>query len=189
MKDEVIDYTFQKVVDFFEGLPSEVREDVYAVSFFMFNGDDDFRQPCLEVSYNTLSQVQKEGGDEEAKWNYAYWLQEPSVSVGYLNDSQTLVQAVLKDKALLYTDEEFESMDANNYNSEKLDSISDLVSGWWIEVVKKLYSTEVVKRVFGKNIPLLIHDCEHSDVSLSQRAIPEGVADDFYSYLSNDELP
>ncbi|MYT10571.1 MULTISPECIES: hypothetical protein [Streptomyces] len=62
--------------------------DIYAVSFLIHNEDDDPRQPTLTVGYNTETQARRSIRDAseqaEARWNYAFWLQNELTVVGDL---------------------------------------------------------------------------------------------------------
>src|SRR5690348_4478567 len=57
--------------------------DIYALSFYL-----DFNQdvPQLTLGYNTNAQVAKKlssaSGPDEARWNYAFWLQNEEVVIG-----------------------------------------------------------------------------------------------------------
>lgn len=183
----MIEYTYQKVIQFFESIPVEEREDIYAFSFYDFFGDDDIRQPCLDISYNTNSNVVAEGGGNEEKWNYAFWLQDPSVSLGYAYpgcphpESERVVKDWLVGLGLMYEDGEL--------HDDELDSqIQNVVDKWLVDVVKKLYEDGLVEKFFGKNIPLIIHDLEYSSLDLCKQSIPLGIADEFYSYMDNEGL-
>ena len=48
--------------------------------------DDDPRHPILQLGYNTLTHLKERtpsaSGAEEAKWNYAFWLQNELTFIG-----------------------------------------------------------------------------------------------------------
>ena len=70
----------EKIQGLMEQKISEWQEDdIYAISLYVFNEEDDPCRPVAVFGYNTERQVQKsitEAADEqEARWNYAFWLQ------------------------------------------------------------------------------------------------------------------
>lgn len=70
--------------------PQELFEasDIYVVSSFIDNEDDDPRQPTLTIGYNTETQfrrsIQHAADEAEARWNYAFWIQNPLTVIGDL---------------------------------------------------------------------------------------------------------
>ncbi|MFE0654156.1 hypothetical protein ACFVZH_36990 [Streptomyces sp. NPDC059534] len=69
-------------------IPAADASDIYAVSFLIGNEDDDPRQPTLTIGYNTETQAQRSIQDTsdqaEARWNYAFWIQNELTVVGDL---------------------------------------------------------------------------------------------------------
>lgn len=51
-------------------------DDIYAISFFVYDLDDDPDMPTVTIGYNTLSHweasIEKASDEAEAKWNYAF---------------------------------------------------------------------------------------------------------------------
>ena len=60
-------------------IPSAEVEDIYALSFWHYGDEDDPEKPTLLVSFNTnanwQSSISGASDSEEAKWNFAFWLQ------------------------------------------------------------------------------------------------------------------
>lgn len=187
------DMVFQKTVTALAGLPEETRDDVYALSFWLCGGDEWL--PSLLVSYNTRQQFVKKQGethkqDDEAKWNYAYWLQDEAELLGvdaYGNNQE--LRTWLENAPFAYTEEQYEAM--FNNDDEDIDEKSDEFYQAFIEtqiaVVQRLFAEGVIARTFGKNIPVLVHELEYYDVPLAwtERANPKGLADEFLSYWRN----
>ena len=50
--------------------------DIYALSFFIYDNDDDPRYPVLQLGYNTLTHLTEctssASDSAEAKWNFAF---------------------------------------------------------------------------------------------------------------------
>ena len=187
------DMVFQKTTTALAGLPEETRDDVYALSFWLCGGDEWL--PSLLVSYNTRQQFVKKQGethkqDDEAKWNYAYWLQDEAELLGvdaYGNNQE--LRTWLENAPFAYTEEQYEAM--FNNDDEDIDEKSDEFYQAFIEtqiaVVQRLFAEGVIARTFGKNIPVLVHELEYYDVPLAwtERANPKGLADEFLSYWRN----
>ena len=53
--------------------------DIYVVSLYVYDDNDDPCRPTVTVGYNTESylneQIEYASDEEEARWNYAFWLQ------------------------------------------------------------------------------------------------------------------
>ncbi len=191
------DMVFQKTAAALAGLSEETRDDVYALSFWLYGGNEWL--PSLSVSYNTCQQFVKRQGethnqDDEAKWNYAYWLQDEAELLGvdaYRNNQE--LQAWLENAPFAYTEEQYEAMFDNDDENEGED-IDDKSNEFYqafvetqIAVVQRLFAEGVIARTFGKNIPVLVHELEYYDVPLAwtERANPKGLADEFLSYWRN----
>ena len=187
------DMVFQKTAAALAGLSEETRDDVYALSFWLYGGNEWL--PSLSVSYNTCQQFVKRQGethkqDDEAKWNYAYWLQDEAELLGvdaYRNNQE--LRTWLENAPFAYTEEQYEAM--FNNDDEDIDEKSDEFYQAFIEtqiaVVQRLFAEGVIARTFGKNIPVLVHELEYYDVPLAwtERANPKGLADEFLSYWRN----
>ena len=188
------DMVFQKTATALAGLPEEIRDDVYALSFWVMGGDEWL--PGLSVSYNTCGQFEGKKGetlnqDDEAKWNYAYWLQDEAELLGvdaYRNNQE--LQAWLASAPFAYTEEQYEAMfdgddeDESSGTDKKSNEFYQAFVETQIAVVQRLFAEGVIAGTFGKNIPVLVHELEYYDVPLlwTERANPEGLADEFLSY-------
>jgi hypothetical protein len=69
-------------------IPAAEADGIYVVSFFIDNEDDDPRQPTLTIGYNTETQfrgsIQHASDEAEARWNYAFWIQNQLTVIGDL---------------------------------------------------------------------------------------------------------
>ena len=188
------DMVFQKTAAALARLPEEIRDDVYALSFWVMGGDEWL--PGLSVSYNTCGQFEGKKGetlhqDDEAKWNYAYWLQDEAELLGvdaYRNNQE--LQTWLANAPFAYTEEQYEAMfdgddeDESSGTDEKSGEFYQAFVETQIAVVQRLFAEGVIAGTFGKNIPVLVHELEYYDAPLlwTERANPEGLADEFLSY-------
>ncbi|MGW6973711.1 hypothetical protein [Streptomyces sp. NPDC054952] len=90
-------------------IPAADAGDIYAVSFLIDNEDDDPRQPTLTIGYNTETQAQRSiqdaSGRAEARWNYAFWIQNELTVAGDLTSDPagaTARQEWISDLGLWY---------------------------------------------------------------------------------------
>src|SRR6478735_743578 len=109
--------TYNKVKEVINNIHDGQVSDIYVISFFKSNEEDDLRRPTLTVGYNTVTQLKnstppdgKEGGwpmasdAQEAKWNYAFWLQNEELVIG--GDKYDPVSDWVKQLPFYYTDEQ-----------------------------------------------------------------------------------
>ena len=165
--------------------------DIYAVSFYVDAAEDDLRQIELNISHNTEghfeSSVEEASDAAEARWNYAFWSQEPDAIVAGVDDEegQALREQWLNDLGVNYTDEEEdEDFDAVMKLCEKIEAEFFAMAA---RVAKRLHETGVVTRTFGRAIPILVHELEYDDttVALTESANPPGVADEFVAWVNS----
>ena len=85
-KDFFSEFSYEKLKKAINNIPNDKAKDIYALSFYFYAEDDDSRYPTIEVSYNTNQQYTNEtenaSSETEAKWNYAFWLQEEIEKIG-----------------------------------------------------------------------------------------------------------
>ena len=148
------------------------NDDVYSYSFFVYDDEDDPRRPTLTIGFNTISNYQNKAtnasGLEEAKWNYAFWLQNEIASIGTEEDriGRTIIQNWINEIGLNYTDEEEED------DFEKcLDQGEKITSAFvdiLIKVVQYIHSANVTK------LPIIIHELEYYDTISEQNIEANG---------------
>ena len=176
------DMVFQKIAAALAGLPEEIRDDVYALSFWVRGGYEWL--PGLSVSYNTCGQFEDKKGetlnqDDEAKWNYAYWLQDEAELLGvdaYRNNQE--LQAWLANAPFAYTEKQYEAMfdggdeDESSGTDENSGEFYQAFVETQIAVVQRLFAEGVIAGTFGKNIPVLVHELEYYDAPCRGRNAP-----------------
>ena len=146
------------------------EDDIYAISLYVFNEEDDPCRPVAVFGYNTERQVQKsitEAADEqEARWNYAFWLQNHEMCLGRDETAEDIRKWI--------TELEWEGEDAINLKFVNL----------LVAVVQGIHASGLLKEKFGREILVLIHELEYHE-KISQQNIEangEALDRDFVSF-------
>ena len=170
---------------------ADVDGHVYAVSFFVYDEDDDPRRPTLTVGYNTVEHwqqtVSQASSAAEAKWNYAFWPQNEIASFGRSGTpSEATVAEWLRERGLSYTDEQADAdLDATLELDER---ITEQFVEACCSAARRLQSEGVVSQALSEQVPVLVHELEYYDAIANQneRCNPPGVADDFVRWVRSD---
>jgi hypothetical protein len=184
-----------------DAIPPDIAADIYALSLYVFDWNDDPRRPMVQLGYNTGAQVQASTprGDpgpgspfaantQEAKWNFAFWLQNELVLIGGVETpSGVLLEQVLKSEGKWYSDEEIESDAEHTYALDPL--ITSRFVTMLVGVVRHLHADGVIVRNFGRPIPVLVHELEYYGAIARQneRANPGEVANEFVTWIDGME--
>jgi len=176
--------------DFLAKAPSSIVKDVYAVS--LYTNLEDVAQAELILSCNTYTQIAQSlsgataafglpSTEEEAKWNFAFWLQTPNLRLLVPPDSAdgTLWRQLLGQRDLVYTD--LESFDVDLFEA----GVRALLQETAIQVAQAMHKEGVLRGVFGKDLPVIIHDLEYDDsvADLTEKANPIGLAAEFCNWV------
>jgi hypothetical protein len=181
---------FSEAAEAVRGL-AEVDGHVYAVSFFVYDEDDDPRHPTLTIGYNTLEHwrqaVSQASSEAEAKWNYAFWPQNEVASFGRSGTaSQKIVAAWLREQGLYYTDEQ---ADADFDATLELDErITERFVASCCSAVQRLHTEGVVSQALSAKVPVIVHELEYDEAIADQnkRCNPRGVAKEFVRWVRSD---
>lgn len=117
-------------------------DDIYAVSLFVDESDN----MTVTLGYNTESQVKEsleETDEEEARWNYAFWLQNEELIFGEGKTEKDVTDWIWK----------------NNLEDEE--EITQAFVDVLIQIVKELHEEKVLTKKFGHELPILIHELEY----------------------------
>lgn len=156
------------------------KTDIYVVSLFVYDEDDDPRKPTVTLGYNTLTQMnsqQEYSWDErDAKWNYAFWLQNNEWDFGY-GKTRKYIKDWMKENHL-------DQVKGKDIYDEQLQQITKSFVQVLIEVVQELHRSGFMIEQFGKEIPVLIHELEYYDEIARQNteANPSVALDDFVQF-------
>jgi hypothetical protein len=170
-------------------------KDVYALSFWYCNENDDFRYPTINVSYNTtqqfLNETKNASNETEAKWNYAYWLQNEIEMIGGQEDE--LLAKWFVELPYYYSDEEDREASKDDELFDRLIEKGQKLEKEFIEVIisltQRLFDEKVIELKFGKNIPVLVHELEYYDkpINWTKRANPPEVIEEFLNVMNDEE--
>src|SRR3954453_4320562 len=177
-------YAKNYIVQALERTPADVAADVYVVSFYVYDEEDDPRLPTVTVGFNTEEQVAETADDasdaDEARWNFAFWLQnELGVLAGTERDPEGagLREEWIRSVGLWYEDDAHEDEDGDGITERFVELI--------VAIAQQLHAEGTITRIFGRPIPVLIHELEYYDEIAEQnlRANPDGLADDFARWI------
>ena len=190
-KEKFISEIYNKIKDAINGIDNKVANDIYAISFWNTNEEDDQRYPQIIVSYNTNShyesQINKASSAGEAKWNFVFWLHNDLLIIGGSDDKN--LAGWFKETPFYYSDKQEElAEDDDELFDELLERGSEfhnLFIDEIISIAKKLHN-EVISNKFGRPIPIIIHELEYYDVPIGwtkEANSPELIAD-FLEYYN-----
>lgn len=196
MTDRIVTEMYRAVADTLSTLPESELADIYTLSFFIYDECDDHRHPTLTLGYNTLSQWRSElsedsdpeaSDSQEAKWNYAFWIQNALLVFGEEGKpSADTVARWVSELGLLYTDADEEA------DFERCLEIGSKITEHFVQVVcevaSALHEQGVMRKVFGRDVPIIIHELEYDEqiAAQTERANPPGVAAEFVNWVRYD---
>jgi hypothetical protein len=186
------DYAFQSVARALNEVDAEDARDAYALSFWVLDEEDDARLTTFVVGFNTETRVREQSphaSDEaEARWNFAFWLQNEFVAVARdwepRADSEgvALRKQWIEELGLWYADDD-ESEESLRLAAELYDQFFELAA----RVVRRLHDSGAVERAFRRPLPVVIHDLEHDDstADASRAANPPRLIADFLHWFEH----
>jgi hypothetical protein len=202
------DHLLQVATQAVTSISASAAHDVYVVSFLVYDEDDDPRRPTLTIGYNTQTQVQQvlaaQPGSEllpagaptdeaEARWNYAFWLQNELVVIG--DSTRDPVGAQLRDQWIndsgLWFDEPeaapVDAPDAWDAVEPMADQITQRFVQACVQLANQLHADGLIQKSLGRSVPALVHEVEYYDAIADQAeaANPPGVAADFVAWVRN----
>jgi hypothetical protein len=161
-----------------DAIPVDERAEIYVVSFFVYDEEDDPRKPTVTVGFNTETDVEESGGEDESRWNYAMWRQNQLALVCDTHADPAgaqLREAWARDEGLWYD----LGPDEEPVFNERGEPLTKAFVAMLIGVVQRLHEGEI-ERIFGRPIPVLIHELEYYAEIAAQNlaANPPGVVPD-----------
>ncbi len=155
-------------------IPAAEAGDIYAVSFLIDNEDDDPRQPTLTIGYNTETQarrsIQDASDQAEARWNYAFWIQNERTVVGDLTSD--LAGATARQKWIsdlgLWHDEPTDLADWDSVIGPLAAQIEARFNRTCCQLTRTLHTTGVIERSAGRTVPVIVHELEYYEAIARQ---------------------
>ena len=133
-------------------IESWTEDDIYAISVFVYDMDDNPSKPTFTLGFNTERFYEQYNPDgyaaedddgDETRWNYAFWPQNQELIFGQ-GETEDIVSRWVSDL-------------------ERAEEATDNFVNILVEVVKDLHKSGLIKAKFGKAIPVLIHELEYYD--------------------------
>ena len=138
------------------------EDDIYAISLFVYDDEDDPTRPTVTLGFNTerkIDSIDPDHADPEKRWNYAYWLHNREMEFGY-DDTANIVRQWIEDQGFSF--------------EKKDDAITDAFVAVLIDIVKEIHNDKVLTAKFGKELPILIHELEYYDQIAKQNMEANG---------------
>ncbi|MET9995189.1 hypothetical protein ABZ061_37290 [Streptomyces mutabilis] len=166
-------------------------KDIYVVSFFIDNERDDPRQPTLTIGYNTEAQFRRsiaDASDEaEARWNYAFWLQNELTVIGDLTrdpDGAATRRQWINELGLWY-DEPTNPEEWVTTVGSTAALIGANFNQACVQLARGLHDDGVIATIIGKPVPVVLHELEYYEAIArrTEAANPPGLADDFTAWV------
>ncbi len=186
LKNELRNYLLSDIKRVVEGWD---KSDIYAISLFVQDNLDNPCEPTVTLGYNTeenfRSQIEDAWDEAEARWNYAFWLQNEEYILG-LEDTQAIVKQWINAKGFhYYTYEEMFCADQEP-SPQTYEGITEAFVKELIAVVKELHESGFIRLQFGKDIPVLIHELEYYDQIAEQNlaANPPHIMGEFVKFCT-----
>lgn len=164
--------------------------DIYAISFFIENEDDDPRQPTLTIGYNTEAQarhsIQGASDQAEARWNYAFWIQNQLAVIGDLASDPVGAAAReewIRDLGLWY------DKPTNLEDWTTVELLAAQIEAHFIQacchLARTLHEAKLIERAIGRPVPVIVHELEYYDeiARRTELANPPGLADEFTAWV------
>lgn len=136
------------------------EQDIYAISLFVYDDEDNPCKPTVILGYNTESEYIKNkqfaDDSQEARWNYIFWLQNNELSFG-TDETAKIIRQWIISCGYPYNE------DADSSDSEQYICITNAFNKLILDIVQELHSSGFIKKTFGKEIPILIHNLDYNN--------------------------
>lgn len=186
--NDFVHFSSQKIIAALAKIDRPALPDIYALSFFVYDDDDDPRYPVLQVGYNTLTQVGQSTAEtsstDEAKWNFAFWLQNELEFIGLPEtESAQLLERNLRARGLWYSD------DDEDADFDRCMEIGRQITAYFVEacvrIARALHDSGFIEKQFSRPIPIIVHELEYYDKIAAQTrsANPAGLANEFKEWI------
>lgn len=192
-------YIYDSVKQSVTTIEKEVADRIYALSFFIYDDNDDPRMPTLTFGYNTLDRWAEctpaadsnvawpiASDSSEAKWNYAFWLQNEACVIGAAGTAGAVLrQEWIKSLGLAYSDEEGKDFERCRQLGGH---ITERFVALCVQVSKALHDEGSISGKFCRPIPIIVHELEYYDQIAEQtrKANPLGLTSEFEDWVRGE---
>jgi hypothetical protein len=168
-------------------IEADVADRIYTLSFFIYDDDDDPRRPTLTFGYNTLDRWAEctpvadsnvawpvASDSSEAKWNYAFWLQNEVCVIGAAGTEGEVLRQE--------EEEDFERcMRLGGQITERFVALC-------VREARALHDEGVITGKFGRPVPIIVHELEYYDQIAEQtrKANPPGLTSEFEDWVRGE---
>jgi hypothetical protein len=186
--NDLENFAYAEICKSLAGIGADIVPDIYVLSFYVEDLDDDPRYPILRVGYNTRARLATCAHipGNEPKWNFAFWLQNTLVAIGEPGtQGQRLLEDLLTSQDLWYSNEE------ELANSAGCDAKAEAITGCFVAMcvrtAQELHGTGIIEARFGHPVPVIIHELEYDRQIAVQSAVanPPGVASEFVDWINS----
>lgn len=192
-------FCYNEIYEALEAIDTRITPDIYVLSFYIFDLEDDPRRPVLQLGFNTRSRlaecipaIGRESGwpgassTQEATWNFAFWLQNALKFIGEPeNEGGQLLETLLKSRGLWYSDEDEEA------HFDHCEKIASEITAYFVDtcvrLAQALHESGVIEQRFSGPIPIVVHELEYYDKIAAQTRLanPPGVAKEFEDWIAS----
>ncbi len=136
------------------------EEGIFALSFLIYK-DEASDLPYFAISYNTEEHCQHASPMSKKRWDYNYWPHNEEEILIDKEATNTLIKWYQENNITDIGYEDIESMydDEGNYIGKGPNGFYELFQVA-SEVAKKLHKEQVIKNIFKKELPIIIHGLE-----------------------------
>lgn len=177
-------FIFEQAKSVIQKIDENDLSDIYAYSFYVCDVKDDPRMPSVIIGFNTKTNLNKNinsaSSISEAKWNYAFWLQNFLSIIGEDEKSQALINDWLNYHNLNFSDSDYDNYDYETC-LEKEQKITKSFVSILISLVQKLHNDQITE------LPILIHELEYYDEIRDQNILANGFdrVKEFVNWINN----
>lgn len=159
---------------------------IYVISLYVSDQNDNPCRPTVTFGYNTEGQVKtttKDAFDEqEARWNYAFWLQNSYFCFGNGNTEKYIIEWLESNDLPNYDDDDEAWDDDDTY--DEVEIVTEKFVEELVQIVKEIHESGILTKKFGKEIPIIIHELEYYEEIAKQNVEANGLAgiEDFVDF-------
>lgn len=163
-------------------------KDIYAFNLYLEYYNDNPYEPTITFGYNTFKNFEnacEKTDQQEAKWNYAFWLQNEIFVLGLDKTKEVIKTWFIKNNLGYQSYEEFFNGDIDDALCSKIDK---KVKKEMVEAIKEIQDSNIIKNQFNQEIPIIIHELEYTKelAKLNEKANGKNLAKEFVQFCKDN---